>query len=181
MQGYEDEKTERISLTTERRELDQLITDPNQLKLLILASTKLRVHELVRISACVNLIKLDISSNGLESLPSDLDFGRFSNLQLFYLHNNLLRDMASLNTIFTCKRVIYLTIFGNPISELSSIRHYIVNSMTNLKCLDFNCVLDEERLSNLLMNEEQCKRFRSLSRISWPIVVYPSKEELLES
>lgn len=42
-------------------------------------------------------MKLDISSNNLNNLPSSVDFGRLINLRLLYLHNNNLSDMKSLN------------------------------------------------------------------------------------
>lgn len=164
----------------EKSSLEQLITDPLHLKLLILAGTDLKIAELQQINTCVNLMKLDISSNHLSSLPASVDFGKFVNLRLLYLHNNSLSDMESLNQIFKCKQVIYLTLFRNPLSELNSIRHYIINSMPNLKCLDFNYIMDEERSDILMADDNQSARYYQLSKLSWPVVIYPNDENLTE-
>ncbi|KAL4429092.1 hypothetical protein ABPG74_022178 [Tetrahymena malaccensis] len=160
--------------------LEQLITDPLHLKLLILAGTDLKISELQQINQCVNLMKLDISSNHLQSLPPNVDFSKFANLRLLYLHNNNLSDMESLNQIFKCKQVVYLTLFRNPLSELNSIRHYIINQMPSLKCLDFNYVLDEERSDILIADDNQSARYYQLSKLSWPVVIYPNDENLTE-
>ncbi|EAS05063.2 hypothetical protein TTHERM_01299690 (macronuclear) [Tetrahymena thermophila SB210] len=160
--------------------LEQLITDPLHLKLLILAGTDLKIAELQQINQCVNLMKLDISSNHLQLLPPNIDFSKFSNLRLLYLHNNNLSDMESLNQIFKCKQVVYLTLFRNPLSELNSIRHYIINQMPSLKCLDFNYVLDEERSDILIADDNQSARYYQLSKLSWPVVIYPNDENLTE-
>ncbi|KAL4470875.1 hypothetical protein ABPG72_016421 [Tetrahymena utriculariae] len=88
--------------------------------------------------------------------------------------------MESLNQIFKCKQLVYLTLFRNPLSELNSIRHYIINQMPSLKCLDFNYVLDEERSDILIADDNQSARYYQLSKLSWPVVIYPNDENLTE-
>lgn len=51
-----------------RTELEQLIRDPLNLRLLIVAGTNLREVEINEIGKCKNLLKLDISSNGLTNI-----------------------------------------------------------------------------------------------------------------
>lgn len=118
--------------------MTELINDPLRLKLLILSGTELRESQFPSITACRNLLKLDISSNGLESIPAKMDFSRFVNLKLLYLHNNRLSEFGGLVPVFKCRTITYLTIFRNPIIEKDpSLRLKILNEMPALKCLDF--------------------------------------------
>lgn len=75
------------------------------------------------------------------------------------MHNNLLTDISNLSQIFQCNNLSYLTLFKNPISELTSLRHYVVNSLPSLLCLDFDYVLDEEKSSSFLSSNELSRKY----------------------
>jgi Leucine-rich repeat (LRR) protein len=84
--------------------------------MLILAGTELIGSELSAITPCINLIKLDLSSNQIINFPPDIDFSQLNKLRLFYLHNNLIADVENLRKLFKIKNLCYLTIFNNPIA-----------------------------------------------------------------
>ncbi len=71
-------------------------------------------------------------------------------LKLLYLHNNLFEDVEDFEKIYNVNSLLYLTIFSNPVSSKPGIRHFIVNKMSHLFCLDFNIISDEERTENLV-------------------------------
>ena len=50
-------------------------------------------------------------------------------LRLLYLHNNLIDSVEPLEKLFDLPKLNYLTIFSNPISSKSGIRHYLVNNI----------------------------------------------------
>ena len=66
--------------------ISNFIKEPENLKLLILAGTDVQKSEFLTIRKCVNLIKLDLSNNGLKHLPVNLE--EFAFLKLLYLHDN---------------------------------------------------------------------------------------------
>lgn len=89
------------------------------------------------------------------------------------MHNNLIDDFEPLEKLFILPNLIYLTIFSNPIASKSGVRHYIVNSLKPLYALDFNVIADEER-TKLVMSTEKYYSMSVNTKISWPLVVYPS-------
>ena len=72
-------------------QISSFIKDPASLKLLILAGTNIKSHELSTISKCTGLIKLDLSSNFLGEIS--LRFSIFPNLKVLYLHDNQLTQV----------------------------------------------------------------------------------------
>ncbi|KAL4480801.1 hypothetical protein ABPG72_001670 [Tetrahymena utriculariae] len=153
------------------------IQEPLKLKILILQGTEIMVKELENIRQCSKLIKLDISSNKIQTFPKNVSFKNLTSLKLLYLHNNLIDDAESLYKVFEIPNLMYLTIFNNPLSTKWSLRHFVVNSMPKLFALDFNAISDEERMEMISKTD----RFYALSpstKINWPLISIPSETVL---
>jgi Leucine-rich repeat (LRR) protein len=69
-------------------QISNFIKEPENLKLLILAGTQLQETEFRTIRLCINLIKLDLSSNNLRTIPPCLT--ELTALKILFLHNNLI-------------------------------------------------------------------------------------------
>ena len=96
------------------------------------------------IFACRMLRKLDISRNGITSLPTLEQWSVLGVLQILYLHDNHLAALQSVGNLASCQSLLRLTLFGNPCSRHPSYRHYCVNTLLTLRALDLNVVSDEE-------------------------------------
>jgi hypothetical protein len=120
---------------------------------------------------------LDISSNKIESFPKNIDFSPLYKLKLFYLHNNLFNNPPQIQVLNDLPQLMYVTLFNNPLQCVPNIRHFLVNLLKGLKALDFNCITDEERLSNI-STLEKFSGLSEITKLSWPIVTYNNSQEL---
>ena len=91
----------------EELQIGEFIKDPSTLKLLILAGTNIKSTELSTVAKCLNLIKLDLSSNMLSDIP--ISFANFVQLKILYLHDNNIFSLTVSNPT-----VEYITLFKNP-------------------------------------------------------------------
>lgn len=74
--------------------LEELVPQHDCLKLLILHTPYTLVIE--SLSLCVNLVKLDLSKNNLQSFPH---LGKLTSLKFMFIHENRL-DIGALKGIF---------------------------------------------------------------------------------
>lgn len=181
--GYRNRSNARASneraQSQETTSLQDLIQDPTQLKMLILAGTDINISDMTVLSFCVNLIKLDLSSNKITRFPPNMRLSQLTHLKLLYLHENLISDIEPLTQLFAIPHLVYLTIFSNPICEKPGVRHLVVNSLKSLLALDFNVVNEEER-NSFLIESKRFVPFAPSTKLKWPIAVYPISELLTE-
>lgn len=81
-----------------------------------------------------NLQWIDLSHNYLEHL--DYGFEDVPQLKMLYLHCNYISDMNQLKKLTHLRELKTLTIHGNPLTNVSSFRIYIIAILPNLKKLD---------------------------------------------
>lgn len=97
---------------------------------------------------CINLKKLDLSNNDLLAIPKGNVWKCLPHLQILFLHNNKLDSIHSLQQLSICTKLTILTCFNNPVEYHPAYRHVCVNSIINLKLLDFYIISDEELIEN---------------------------------
>ncbi len=96
------------------------------------------------------------------------------------MHNNLIEEISSLEKLFFIPNLKYLTIFSNPIASKAGIRHYLVNKISSLQALDFYVINDEERNGLHIYSSDQFTSMGPNTKLSWPLVSYPSTFQLSE-
>lgn len=79
--------------------------------MLILAGTDINIRDMSVLSFCVNLIKLDLSSNKISKFPPGLSFEHLVNLKLLYLHDNAINEIETILRLFVLKNLTYLALF----------------------------------------------------------------------
>lgn len=122
--------------------LDELVPQHDCLKLLILHTPyTLKIDTL---DLCINLVKLDLSKNNLESFPY---LGELTNLKFMFIHDNKL-DATHLKGIFQkngqksklSDNVVWITFWGNK--NVFIARHFLANE-TSCLAVDKNMVVPE--------------------------------------
>ena len=93
-------------------------------------------------------------------LPDFTFWNQMGNLQFLYLHDNPIADPDLVMGLFSCRNVVVLSLWDNPIALRDKYRHYIVNSLWSLKILDKHFVSDEEIIEDANFCNSQ---FRSMS------------------
>jgi hypothetical protein len=98
----------------------------------------------------VNVQKVDLSANGMVTLPKAQDgvWDKLVQLRVLYLHNNSLTDWREFMGLDQCPRLEILSAFGNPVSNHRNYRHFLVNHVSTLMCLDRFVVTDEEHVQD---------------------------------
>ena len=81
-----------------------------------------------------NLQWLDISHNYLQHL--DYDFSDYPHLRTLYIHCNFLYDLNDLQQLSKRENLKSLTIHGNPLTDISNFRCYVISILPQLKKLD---------------------------------------------
>jgi Leucine-rich repeat (LRR) protein len=105
------------------------------------------------------LKKIDLSDNQLTSLPPPSVFAGLKNLQFLYLHNNNIQKWQDLQSLTTMPSILHVTLFSNPVCNIPGYRHFMVNSISGLKALDYHVITDEERIEDASFGY----RFRGLN------------------
>jgi Leucine-rich repeat (LRR) protein len=96
-----------------------------------------------------HLTWLDLSFNKLTTISTDL--AEFSSLKIMYLHGNMLKELGKVLQTLRCLPQLYsLTLHGNPLEEHKKYRWKTLNSLPQLRLLDFTNVTlsDKMRLKN---------------------------------
>lgn len=137
----------------------ELISACPSLRILHLSSNLLpRVPPAVL--GCGRLVKLDLSSNALTSLPSPQQLAQLRQLKIFYLHDNQLSSLKSCRALAELPSLSRLSLCGNPLAQHGSYRHFLVNTIASLRCLDEYLVSDEELIEGA---DFDAGRYRALS------------------
>lgn len=110
------------------------------LKLLILHTPYTLIID--SLNLCINLVKLDLSKNNIESFPY---VGDLRNLKVMFIHENRL-DVSNLKNIFEknkkksflSENIVWVTFWGNKNAFLG--RHYLANE-TSAIAVDKNLVV----------------------------------------
>lgn len=113
-----------------------------------LQNNRISGPDLQYLSYFKELRKLDLSNNRLKTLPEVETLSSLIRLKEFYLHSNLLTSWQNLTDLTKMGSLVHLTLFDNPVAEKAGYRHYVVNSMPNLLCLDLFIITDEERIED---------------------------------
>ena len=129
--------------------LRELIPEHESLKLLIL-HTPFAI-DISTLAQCLNLVKLDLSSNNLAAFPY---LGHLRSLRILFLHDNHLA-IDHFTAIFTrageqsplAQHVVWITFWGNKHPFLA--RHFAANS-TSAIAFDRNLIAAEERTGQLM-------------------------------
>ena len=103
--------------------------------------------------SCRRLRKLDLSNNGLTTLPPKEHWAKLDELQILYLHDNQMAALPAAGELIGCPMLLRLTLHGNPLSRHPSYRHYCVNTLITLKALDLHVISDEELIEGATFSE----------------------------
>lgn len=128
--------------------LDILRQCPN-LVIVYLQNNRIQPNDLQNLSYFKELRKLDLSNNKIKSLPEVEILSSLIRLKELYLHDNLLTKWENLTDLTKMGSVVHLTLYNNPVASIAGYRHYCVNSMPNLLCLDLYIITDIERVDEL--------------------------------
>jgi Leucine-rich repeat (LRR) protein len=92
-----------------------------------------------------HLTWLDLSFNKLTTISTEL--AEFSSLKIMYLHGNMLKELGKvLQTLRSLPQLYSLTLHGNPLEEHKKYRTKILNSLPQLRSLDFTNVTVSDKL-----------------------------------
>ena len=111
--------------------------------------------------SCRRLRKLDLSNNGLTTLPPKEHWAKLDELQILYLHDNQMAALPAAGELIGCPMLLRLTLHGNPLSRHPSYRHYCVNTLITLKALDLHVISDEELIERHLFGDLCVRRLRA--------------------
>ncbi|XP_038063508.1 uncharacterized protein LOC119734216 [Patiria miniata] len=98
----------------------------------------------VALANCAELVKLDLHSNQISTLPGPEFWRCLPNLKILHLHNNCIGKLDSLQHMGQAGGIQVLTMYDTPISLKKTYRHHVVNSIWSIKALDFHVISDEE-------------------------------------
>ena len=96
------------------------------------------------IMQCSRLLKLDLSNNGISTLPKREEWARLPELQCLYLHGNQLGSLKMAGRLAALPKLVRATFFDNPLATHQNYRHFLVNSIFSLRALDMHVISDEE-------------------------------------
>ncbi|XP_022085158.1 uncharacterized protein LOC110976310 [Acanthaster planci] len=117
----------------------QLLT---RLKICILPGNY--ITSFVALANCAELVKLDLHSNQISTLPGPEFWRCLPNLKVLHLHNNCIGKLDTLQHVGEAGAIQVLTMYDTPVSLKKTYRHHIVNSIWSLKALDYYVISDEE-------------------------------------
>ena len=92
---------------------------------------------------------LDASFNALTSHSLDDIVASFPNLKVLYLHGNQIASMKEIIKLQALPHLTKLTIHGNPISEKSNYKLWVLSHLPGVRDFDFSPVtkLDREKVT----------------------------------
>ncbi|XP_071948102.1 uncharacterized protein [Antedon mediterranea] len=99
---------------------------------------------------CKALVKLDVHSNQITTLPKPDFWHSLSSLKVLYLHNNSISRLDCVHNIGAAQKLELLTLYDTPISLKKSYRHHVVNSIWSLRALDYHVISDEEIIEDAI-------------------------------
>ncbi|KAH3791615.1 uncharacterized protein LOC127838746 isoform X2 [Dreissena polymorpha] len=110
------------------------------------------------LTGCRHLIKLDLHSNQLSSLPGIAFWSGMRHLRFLHLHDNPLGKYENLQNLAMCPHLVALTMYDTPLSLKRNYRHHVVNSIWSLKALDNHVISDEEIIEDAVFGGQFAAR-----------------------
>ncbi|KAL0219518.1 hypothetical protein P9112_005171 [Eukaryota sp. TZLM1-RC] len=107
------------------------------------------ISSLSPFSLCKSISYLDVSHNHLSRIPNASFWSSFTLLEVLFLNHNKLTSFSMMSALCHLTSLKILRLDGNPLTKSSSYRHYIVNSIPSLTCLDHHVVSDSEVINGL--------------------------------
>ena len=123
--------------------VDPLASCARSLQVALLSGNLLSALE-EPIMQCSRLLKLDLSNNGISTLPKREEWARLPELQVLYLHGNQLGSLKTAGRLAALPKLLRATFFDNPLATHQNYRHFLVNSIFSLRALDMHVISDEE-------------------------------------
>ncbi|CAG5134410.1 unnamed protein product [Candidula unifasciata] len=105
--------------------------------------------------SCTQLIRLDVHSNQLASVPGCSFWRSLDKLQVLHLHDNPLAKFESLQALGSSPCLSVLTLYDTPLSLKKNYRHHVVNTIWTLKALDMHVISDEEIIEDAVFRYAQ--------------------------
>lgn len=102
------------------------------------------------LASCRQLVKLDLHSNQISSIPGVAFWSGMRKLKIIHLHDNPLGKYETLQNLATCPSLMALTLYDTPLSLKRNYRHHVVNSIWSLKALDHHVISDEEIIEDAI-------------------------------
>ena len=101
---------------------------------------------------CIHLKMLDLSQNNIVQLPETTVWSGLKQLQYLNLSHNKINSWESVVSISGCPSLSVLVLSGNPVTTLDTYRHFVLNQIHTLECLDGQVVVDPEVIEGLNQN-----------------------------
>ena len=101
---------------------------------------------------CIHLKMLDLSQNNIVQVPETTVWSGLKQLQYLNLSHNKIRSWESVVSMSGCPCLSVLVLSGNPVSTLDTYRHFVLNQIHTLECLDGQVVVDPEVIEGLNQN-----------------------------
>ena len=86
---------------------------------------------------------IDLSFNELSNIHPVVT--EFENLQILYLHGNLIKDLKEIEKLNVMKSLRKLTLHGNPVENIKGYRLAVLTILPHLDNLDFSRVTKADR------------------------------------
>ncbi|XP_064650093.1 uncharacterized protein LOC135501748 [Lineus longissimus] len=113
-----------------------------RLKICVLSHNFLTRFE--ALGTCRQLVRLDLHSNQINSVPGIAFWSGMKHLEILNLHDNPMGKIENLHYLAACRRLRALTLYNTPLSLKKNYRHHVVNSIWTLAALDKYVISDEE-------------------------------------
>ncbi|CAC5361010.1 Leucine-rich repeat-containing protein 51 [Mytilus coruscus] len=88
---------------------------------------------------------LDLSFNELTNIHPVIT--EFENLQILYLHGNMIKDLKEIEKLSVMKSLRKLTFHGNPVENSKGYRQNVLTMLPRLENLDFSRVTKADRMT----------------------------------
>jgi hypothetical protein len=111
------------------------VKHPGNVKVLILCENKTSLKEFYFIKTYLNLIKVDLSYNKLNSFPQGFSFGGFQHLKTVFLHYNKFSALKNLGPVAEVSSVLFL-------GEIDHLSHIVRQSSRRSQGETFICELN---------------------------------------
>lgn len=118
------------------------ISHLKELRVLNLAGNQISIVE--NLQGLISLTEINLRRNQITSVK-ELD--TLPNLQRIFLSNNLLKLFDNISCIFQMNSLMELSLDGNPLTNSSVYRQYMLQKIKTLRHLDLKRITEEERKS----------------------------------
>ncbi|ESN97792.1 hypothetical protein HELRODRAFT_177855 [Helobdella robusta] len=84
------------------------------------------------------LVWIDLSCNSIPKIEDA--FENFTELQILLLHGNKIEDRQDVLNLLKCKKLIKLTLHGNPIESSKNYKYFVIANVPQLKSFDMSTI-----------------------------------------